>query len=262
MVCGGVRMQVYLDVVIVLNVLVDLLLLIGTNRLCGYETHPGRAVLSSALGGVYAGVCLLPGFAFLGNLLWRTVFLVLMSAIGFGFERSVLRRGAVFVLLSMALGGVAVGLSSKGFWAVAASAGCVCLLCAIGFRGRLSGQKYVAVELAYCGKQVKLTALRDTGNMLQDPITGKEVLVVGADIARKLTGLTVEQLKNPVETVGAIPGLRLIPYKAIGQESGMLLALKLSQVQIGSRKGSWLVAFAPEGLGAEGAYQGLTGGTV
>lgn len=255
-------MQVYLDVVIVLNFLVDFLLLMGTNRMCGYPARPGKAALGAALGGIYAGACLLPGFSFLGNTLWRTVALALMSCAAFGVSKNALRRGIVFAFLNMALGGVALGLNTHGFWAITASAGIVFLLCVLGFRGKVGGQSYVPVELFYSGKRIRLTALQDTGNTLRDPVTGRQVLVVGADVAQKLTGLTIQQLRSPVETMGALPGLRLIPYRAVGQESGLLLALKLPQVKIGSWKGSSLVAFAPEGLSAEGAYQALTGGAA
>ena len=105
-------------------------------------------------------------------------------------------------------------------------------------------------------------ALRDTGNTLRDPITGGEVLVIGADAAGELTGLTQAQLRNPIDSLGTIPGLRLIPYHSIGNEGGFLLALKLQNVKIGSWKGSSLVAFAPEGLNLEGTYQALTGGVA
>lgn len=255
-------MQVYLDVVILLNFLVDLLLLLGTNRLCGYPGRPGRAVLSAALGGIYGGICLLPGFAFLGNTLWRTVSLGLMACIAFGINKSALRRGLVFALLSMALGGIAMGLNDRGIGALILSAAGVCFLCAVGFRGKLGAQSFVPVELCYGGKRLRLTALQDTGNTLRDPVTGRQVLVVGADVAEKLTGLTVQQLKTPVEAMGTIPGLRLIPYRTVGQGSGLLLALKLQQVRIGKWQGSTLVAFAPEGLSPEGAYQALTGGVI
>ena len=43
---------------------------------------------------------------------------------------------------------------------------------------------------------------------------------------------------------------------------GRLLAMRLQQVRIGSWKGSCLVAFAPDGLSRDGAYQALTGGTL
>ena len=205
---------------------------------------------------------MLPGFRFLGNWLWRLVSLALMSVTAFGIHKSVLRRGIVFVLLTMALGGVVTVLGSGGFWGLIAAAGCLCLLCVLGFRGRIGGDTYVPVELSYGGRKLQLTALRDTGNTLRDPVTGRPVLVVNSEAAQVLTGLSQQQLRSPVESIGAIPGLRLIPYRAVGCESGMLLALKIPQVKIGSWKGSGLVAFAPEGLSSDGEYQALTGGTA
>ncbi len=255
-------MPIYLDLLILLNFLVDFLLILGTNRLCGYPLGIKRASLGALLGGVYAGACILPGFSFLGNFLWRTVSLVLMSCIAFGFTRSALRRGIVFALLSMAMGGVALFMNRSGFWSVVISAMGVCLLCVVGFRNKLGAQSFVPVELTYGEKKICLTALQDTGNTLRDPVTGADVLVVGADVAQKLTGLTQSQLRAPVDFLDAIPGLRLIPYRTVGQGSGFLLALRLHDVKIGNRKGNTLVAFAPEGLHSEGAYQALTGGAV
>ena len=107
-------MAVYLDLVILLNFLVDFLLLMGTNRLAGYPAGMGRAAAASVFGGLYGGACLIPGFQFLGNILWRVVSLGLMGALAFGLDRSTLRRCVLFVLLSMALGGAALGLRSSG----------------------------------------------------------------------------------------------------------------------------------------------------
>jgi len=252
---------VYLDLVVLLNFLVDFLLLLGTNRLSGYPPAVLRAAGAAALGGIYGGVCLLPGFAFLGSLTWRVVSLALMSLIAFGCSRSSLRRGVLFSLLSMALGGVAMGLEG-GFWSLVLSAGCLALMCALGFRGQAGRKQFVQVQICREERQVKLVALQDTGNTLRDPVTGQPVLVVGADIACRLTPLTKHQLQNPLEAVGAIPGLRLIPYHTVGNPEGLLLALRIADVTVGKRKGSRLVAFAPENLSKDGAYQALTGGTV
>ena len=255
-------MQIYLDLVMLLNFLVDFLLILGTNRLCGYPFGAKRASLSALFGSIYAGICLLPGFAFLGNFLWRAVSLGFMSAIAFGFTKNAVRRGVVFTLLCMAMGGVALVVNSRGFWSVFFSGAGVCLLCAIGFRNKLGVQSFVPVELKYGEKKMRLTALQDTGNTLRDPVTGNDVLIVGADVAQKLIGLTRSQLRSPVEFLDAMPGLRLIPYRTVGQGSGFLLALRLSEVKIGNQQRNTLVAFAPEGLHSEGAYQALTGGSV
>lgn len=254
-------MTVYLDGVLLLNFLVDFLLLLAAGRLCGFPLKMGRAAVGGLLGGIYAAFCLLPGFAFLGNILWRTVSLVAMAVIAYGWSVSALRRGMVFAFLCLALGGAMVGIGQGGILGIACAAGVLCLLCCIGFRGKLGGTNYVPVELNYGDNHLTLTALQDTGNTLRDPVTGQQVLVIGAGAAQRLTGLTQDQLKKPVESVGAIPGLRLIPYHSVGN-CGFLLAMRFQNVRIGSWQGSALVAFAPEGLSREGAYQALTGGAI
>lgn len=255
-------MLVYIDVVIVLNFMVDFLLLLGTNRLCSHPPAAGRAAIAAGVGGLYGGICLLPGFAFLGNLLWRLVSLAFMAVIAFGCSISAMRRGIIFAFLCMALGGMALGIGGTGFLTLITAAAGVFLLCRVGFRGRIGNREFVPVELFFNEKRVRLTALRDTGNTLRDPVTGAPVLVIDAQTAGKLTGLTTQQLKTPVESMGAMPGLRLIPYHAVGKADGMLLALRFSKVKIGDWQGSSLVAFAPEGLHSDGEYQALTGGTV
>lgn len=257
-------MRVYLDVVMLLNFIVDFLLLLGTNRLSGFPISTGRSALAALLGGVYGGACLLPGFHFLGNSLWRIVSLALMGMIAFGWSKGALRRCIVFGLLSMALGGIAIGLGNGDFLSLLLSAAGICIMCMAGFRGQVGAREYIPVALCYQNKTIRMLALQDTGNTLTDPVTGEGVLVAGPEAAQTLLGLTQSQLHDPVGTLtaGVIPGLRLIPYRSVGQPGGMLLALRLEVVRIGRWQGSKLVAFAPEGLDSEGTYQALTGGVI
>jgi hypothetical protein len=126
---GGEAVPIYLDVLVLLNFLVDLLLIMGTNRLAGHPLAMKRALLAAALGGLYGGICVLPGLTFLGAVWWRILSLVGMAGIAFGFRKSAIPRGVLFVLLSMALGGVAVALGRGDFLSLVLSAvliaGCV-----------------------------------------------------------------------------------------------------------------------------------------
>lgn len=257
-------MTVYADLVVLLNFLVDFLLLLGANRLCGHPPGWLRATLAAAVGSVYAFVCLFREFAFLADPIWRLICLGIMSWIAFGSTKSAVRRSIIFVFLSMALGGVALAFGSGGFWSLVAAALVVFLLCVFGFRERPGATKYLPVELNYNGKQIRLTALYDSGNTLRDPVTGKPVLVIGSAAAATLTGLSQHQLERPVEalTQAGLTGLRLIPYRTVGRRDGLLLALQIPQVRIGNWKGSSLVAFAPEGLEENQEYQALTGGLL
>ena len=256
-------MRIYADVVMGLNFVVDILLLMAADRLAGYPASVKRWALGASVGAAYSGACLMPGFYFLADEWWRMVFLALMALTAFGWNRSALRRGLVFILLSMALGGLALGfggmevngliLAAVGLWA----------LCRFGV-GAVGEQTYVPVTLRREGRELKVLALRDTGNTLRDPITGEPVLVAGADVAEELLGLTAQQLAHPVETLakGAVPGLRLIPYHSVGQSAGLMLALRMKDTQVGKRRGDVMVAFAPEEVGRGEMYRMLTGGIV
>lgn len=245
-------MVIYLDAFMGLNFLVDLCLLLGVNRLSGHPPGVRRAAAAAALGGGYAGVCLVPGFAFLANGLWRAVSLGLMGWTAFGPGRSGWSRSVLFVILSMALGGMAVCLEAGGF-GLAVCAGGLAVLCRMGLRSR--GRQLVPVTVTYGGRTVTLLALHDTGNTLRDPITGECVTVLSPEIGEKL-GIPGAVLRDPAGAM--IPGMRLIPARTVGG-GGLLAAVRCESVTIGGRAGGTIAAFAREEFG-NGEYQALTGG--
>ena len=261
---GGGSMQIYLDMMILLNFAVDLLLLLAVNRLCGYPVRLLRSAGAAGIGAFYAGVCILPGFRFMSGLFWRLIFLCIISVAAFGLNRSTVRRGVLLVFLSMALGGVAGCIGRGGFIGIIISAAAMLVMCRVGFHGGTVRKTYVPVELRYGGKKLSLVALRDTGNLLTDPVTGQKVLVAGPEVAWDVAGLTPQQLAQPVETMTrcSITGLRIIPYRCVGQSCGMLLAMNFDSVKVAGIECGRLVAFTPNGFGTGSEYQALTGGEI
>lgn len=241
--------QIFL--VMLLHTGVHLLLILGVNRLAGYDVRWPEALAAVILGGAYTGACMLPGFHFLGNGFLRLVSLGLTAWLAFHH----LCAGAIFAVLSLAVSGLAL---DGGLWASLLSLPVVALLFYVGIPGGDAG-RYVPVTLRHGQHCVHLTALRDTGNVLRDPVTGKSVLVVDGGICTEITGLSREQLRVPLQAISQLPGSRLIPYRTVGQPGGFLLALPLSDVTVGRWKGKCLVAFAPDGLDNR-EFQGLTGG--
>ena len=253
----------YWDLTVLFNFLVDYLLLFASARLSGNTARQGRLLGSAALGGAYAGLCLFPGFAFLGNTLWRLVFLGLMVFLAFGPRKSTLQQGGLFLLLSLSLGGMAQLAARNSPGELLLCAVLLWVSCTFLLHGRTGAGQFVPLEISRNGATVHLTALRDTGNTLMDPVTGERVLVIDRDASRTLTGLTPEQLKNPMETLTErrIPGLRLIPYRSVGQAEGFLLGMKVTDVILGGKRRPSVVAFAPNSVGGM-AYQALIGGSV
>ncbi len=257
-------MRIYLDAVFVLNFIVDFLLILGTNRLAGFPPDPKRAVFGAVLGGVYGVLCLLSGLRFLGRLLWRIVFFALLTMAAFGINRSAWSRGAVLMLLSMALGGIAAGADARDFVAVCLCGVLVAVLCTVGFGKQGIGRSYIPVQLRWQDRCVDVFALHDTGNTLRDPLTGEQVLVCGADVGAELLGVPESGFSDPASLLagGSIPGLRLIPYHAVGQNGGMMVALRLKNARIGGINRDVLVAFSPQRIGSGEGYRMLTGGML
>ena len=255
-------MENYLYLVAIINFFVDYLLILATDRLSGHAHRFQQAALAALLGAAGTVGGLLPGFHFLTGTIWRLVCIGLMSLIAFGWERSTLRRGVLFFFLSMAMGGVALGLGNGSIGTVLIAAALIVILCRFGFGGKPGQQQYVPVTISHHGKCVQLTALLDTGNTLRDPVTGQPVLVVDAEIGEKLLSLTEDQLQHPLETIASrkIRGLRLIPYSAVGQDSGMLIGLRTEQLLINGNQENMIVAFAPQRIGRGQVYQALAGG--
>lgn len=253
-------MVVYLDVVMLLNSVIDGLLLIGGNRLCGYPSGWKRVIPAAVLGGVYSGVCLIGLHWFIASGFMRILVLILMGCIAYGIQLHAIRRIAMFALLSMSLGGIVSLIGEGGFLSLACSAILVILACLVGLRGGVGKRYLVPVEISYLGKNISFIALEDTGNELIDPLTGESILVVDSKIGYRLIGLMPEQLKNPTDvlTMMKVPGLRLISFRTIGQDRGLMLGMRFQEVRIGKYTSSRLIAFSPERM--TDGYQGLVGG--
>ena len=249
-------MRIYFMAAVALNFLVDLLLLMGVGKLSGGKGRLFRYLAASFIDVGYICLCFAPGCAFLGTLLCRGLCLSVMGIVAYGVTRNGIKLTVLFGILSLAFGGAVNQWDRAGFLRLGAAAVMVILL------RSLQGKEAVEVELNRGAVSLRVLALRDTGNTLMDPVTGKGVLVADAASALALLGLSQAQLADPVGTVasGVLPGLRLVPYRAVGISSGLLVAVKLENVRIGNRTQDTLVAFAPAGLGGDGNYRALVGG--
>ena len=121
----------YLDLVMLLNFAVDYLLLFASARLSGLEPGRKRLLSAAVLGAAYSGGCLVPGFEFLGGMLWRVLFLILLGMLAFGWRESAWRQTGVFLLLSLSLGGMAELAGKTGPGPLLLCAGLLWLACTL-----------------------------------------------------------------------------------------------------------------------------------
>ena len=287
---GGERMTViYIDTLFLLNALVDYLLLLSSARLAGEPLTRGRFALGATLGGGYAAAIFYPGLGFLERPLCRLSAAMLMVLAAFWRSRRLLRQMIIFFALSCALGGgvLAVGLlGGRGLTlqngvlysgmdlkiVLLSAAGCYGVL-TLAFRGvgRHTGPsgELCQVCLTLDGRQVRLTALVDTGNTLTDPATGRPILVAEAEGLAELLPQSLryglERGESPIQLMEQLEPpwrqrFRLVAYRAVGVERGLLLALRLDRVQVGEEeRGPMLAAISPTPLSDGGSYRALIG---
>ena len=120
--------------------------------------------------------------------------------------------------------------------------------------------------------RVPVRALHDTGCTLRDPMTGERVLVAEADalagasarmqsITARCACTTRRQLLLRLKTRAPALPARLLSYKCVGTQAGLILCLRCEiQVRPGVRK-RCLAAFSPTPVSDGGNYDALIGGT-
>lgn len=277
---------IYVDTLFLLNALVDYLLLLGAAQLAGERLRRLRFTMGAVLGGGYAVAIFLPGGAFLQRLPCRLAVLALMSVAAYGGSRRLLRQSLLFLALSCALGGGVLAVSLLGGRGLTLSGSVVysamdiktVLLSAAGcyaavtlvFRGlarhTASAGELAAVRLALDGRSVELTALQDTGNTLTDPVAGIPVLVAEGALLLPLLPpgtLMAGELADPVACMerlrdGPLAGrVRLLPYRAVGVERGLLLALRPDGLWVNGERRDMLAALSPTPVSDGGGYGAL-----
>lgn len=273
---------VYIDLLFLLNLIANYLLLVAAGRMAGSPLPRWRISLGAAAGALYAALVFLPGLAWLARWPCKLAAGVLMALIAYGGERYLLRVTVLFFGASAALAGAVLGLELLGSTSLTLENGvlytpldirlllllfAVCyFVLSLFFRrvGRHGGER-VRLEIALDGGRAALTALRDTGHTLTDPADNRPVVVAYWQALAGLLPAWADP-SDPIRSVERCHAAgsrqaRLVPYRAVGVECGMLLALRARQVTADGRPlGGLLVALSPTAVDDGGGYQALIGG--
>ena len=281
---------VYVDTLFLLNALVDYLLLLLSARLAGEVLHRLRFAAGAAVGGLYAVALFLPGLGFLAHPACRLAAAAGMLLCAFGGSARLARQSVLFLALSCALGGGILAITLLGGTGLAleggvlysgmdlkivllSAAGCYLVLSAtcrrLARHTAASGQ-LIPARIKMGDKVISITALVDTGNTLTDPVTGQGVMVAEAESVETLfpkeSGWERSLLSDPAAALerldrGGLRGrLRLLPYRAVGVERGLLLAVRMDELTLdGRRQTPALVALSPTPVSDGGGYRALVG---
>lgn len=269
---------IYLDAYLALSLAVNYGLLVCAGRLDGDRVSRRRCLAAAGLGAAMGAVSLLPWGGFLAHPAGQAAVGAGMVLTAYGSSDRLLRTGGLFLVLSCAWGGGLLLLSRgaggglMGFRGLLVTAALGYGGLSLGLRGQFrhtrTGGDLVPLELTWDGRAMKLLALRDTGHTLTDPLTGGPVVVVeGRALAALLPELDPDLPAHPVEQLGKareqVPGaaFQLLPYRAVGVDHGLLLALRLDRAVWGETDiSNCLTALSPTPVSDGGGYQALVNG--
>ena len=229
--------EFYIDIFFLENMMLDYIVLALTGSILKWKRDFRLLFLAAFTGAL--GACMLMVSPFRGipavMIAGYVLTAVLMVRIAYGIsQKHLLAKGLLCFSCTAFLTG---GFVSAGVLTVFLR----------GYQGvKFKTQNFYDVTLGFHGKTVCVRALRDTGNQLKDPLTGKPVSILAYDAAR---GLLDKDAK-----------MFYIPFHSIGKSSGLLPGMTLDYMNIRREKDLQrlerpVIAVSKEPVNRDGKYQ-------
>ena len=197
--------DVYVDVLFLINFSMDVIALCLCGRLCSLRIRPLRAGFSAVIGALYCISTVFFSFAVCFELVLTILVSFLMVYITFDVSnfREGLKTTAVLFVCSSLLGGIITALYSLvsklnygtenvgarriSFWGFVILAIVSILLSFMLTRLHGSGNmpQKVRVRIKVLGKWIESEAIVDSGNLLVEPISRKNVIIVKSSMLTK-----------------------------------------------------------------------------
>lgn len=278
---------VYVDELFILNLIINYILLLVTAKICATDTRRRRLLAAAVFGALYAIAAVTPFGAFLVSPVVKIAAGAFMAMCAFGGQPRIVRLTLVFFAVSAAFGGIVMATSllrggglyggylpsvSLRLLIVTFAVSYIALSAVFRRAGRQPNGAIVALKLRHDGREVTMRALRDTGNALKDPMTGKSVIITGVGDIKMLLPPHIGHIVGGLRLKGAVKILeelghgeknlrfQLIPYSAVGVAGGMLLAFKPDEIIVeGHSQKGMLLALSPNSVSESGTYSALLG---
>ncbi|MCX7695195.1 MAG: sigma-E processing peptidase SpoIIGA [Caloramator sp.] len=283
---------IYLDVLLIENVLLNFLLLYTVNRFCRLNRKIYYIISSSVVGAFYVFIVFFPSLNIFYSSIMKICMSILMIIIAFWPRsfRAFLKQFLLFYGVSFFVGGAILSIFYLGNGGNIDSVNGVMMLNRMSSKYLLYGvvvsifivkivfdlvdrhyylkNKTVDLSIINEDKHIRLTALLDTGNCLKDPITGCPIVIADINYISEVLPKEIIEILNNDKQVTQINDfeinkrLRVIPYTTIGVENGILLGYRVDYIyvftkdKVGIIKNP-IIALSKEHLSKKEDYQAI-----
>ncbi|GHV46652.1 hypothetical protein FACS189499_02350 [Clostridia bacterium] len=228
-------MEIYVDVLIVINLYVTFFLLSGTARFLHMKTHSGRLLLGAAFGGICSLLIFAPDMNVLLNIAVKLLSALVIIIAAFGFKKK-LKIYLTFILTNVIFAGIMLAVElfisplgmvySNGIayfdinFAVIVISTLVSYFAVRLLRYKLdikfsSEKEYIFSIIFPGGECISAIGKIDTGNNMTDFFTGLPVIILNRKYERFFSGKRT----------------RLLPYSTIGN-SGLMQVLRPKSITV------------------------------
>lgn len=248
----------YLDLYIIENLLINYIIISCTSILTKNVNSYKKKIIGAVVGTIYSVVYLFPKFYLLYTLPSKIIFIVIIGLISFVStdKNEFIRILTIFFLVNFFIcGGTYFIIYFTGiehikisFVIISVYISCLILKKIYSDITLISHIKEFTKEItiSFLGEDLKCIALLDSGNLLKDPLSKSDVVMINSSLLNKylpenysyeyVDVLLAEEIINSLsEDISS--RVRLIPYNhATNNKTSMILGFKADYLQIDNKK--------------------------
>ena len=291
-------MTIYIDIVLIENLIMNYIILFATSIIAKVKPKHMRLIIASLIGAIYAVLAYMNILKIYFNIILKIVLSIIIIYIAFNPKniKILMKQLLLFYLTSFVFGGTAFFLiyvvkpqniiMRNGVFVGTYPLKIAMLGAVVGFavivltfkilKNRLSKKNLLCnINIKLNKKEIKTTALIDTGNLLKDPISNTPVIIaehtllydaIPKEILNNLENILGGDLENFSKEIKTkyISKLKVIPFSSLGKQNGMLLGIKADEIEIENeeekiKKEDVIVGIYDKSLTKRGEYRALVG---
>lgn len=279
------ELNIYVDILFFVNFIIDGMLLSITAFILKKEVKVFKLILSSVVGGIYGSIIYFISINILFLILLQLSISLIMILILFSYSnlKVLLKYTVVFITMSFIFGGCILGICTftplgsiilinngvsyldVSFIAILIFGLITYILIAFlskTFTNSNLISYYSKVEVFYNNKSVKINGFTDTGNLLNDNISGLPIVISEFNAIKILIPKELHNFfKGDFNKFSDTPissKIRLIPYKGIWKNEGLIVCFKpdyiITTLNNKVYKSEVLIGIVDEPLSLTGEY--------
>lgn len=262
----GSRMTIYLDIVLFENVFLNSIIILSTAIIGKVQIKFIRILFASFIGGLFAICNYTININWLSGIILKIIISIIMMKISFNKcnLKKLMKQLIFFYLVSFTFGGIAfmllffinprniiiksnhlVGVYPLKVAIISGIVGfLVFFIISKILKNSLSKKSILCeIEIFHDGNVQKIKTMIDTGNLLKDPISKNDVVIVEKD---SLKNIISKDILDNIQLILQGKWLesenlhsykfKLIPFSSLGNDNGLLIGFKPDYIKIYSEE--------------------------